>query len=43
MCVIAAFFARVLRVCIGCIGMGFLLVLQEVRQICKTRNQFAIN
>ena len=42
MCVIAAFFARVLRMCIGCTGMGFLLVLQEVRRICKTRNQFCM-
>src|SRR5712692_4319880 len=40
MCVIAAFFARALRVCTGRACMSFFLILQEVRPICKTRNQF---
>jgi hypothetical protein len=39
MCVITAFFARVLRMCLGRPYTGFLLIRQEVRAICKTRNQ----
>ena len=39
MCVIAAFFARVLQMCSGRPDTGFLLICQEVREICKTRNQ----
>ena len=39
---IAAFFARVLRICLGRPGTGFLLIRQEVRTICKTRNQLLI-
>jgi hypothetical protein len=41
MCVIAAFFARVLRGYAGRECIGFLSLLQEVRAIDKTRNQFA--
>ena len=40
MCVIAAFFARVLRGYTGRACIGFLSLLQEVRAICKTCNQF---
>jgi hypothetical protein len=36
--VIAACFARVLRGYSGRACMGFLLILQEVRRVCKTRN-----
>jgi len=43
MCVIAAFFARVLRICLGRPGTGFLLIRQEVRTICKTRNQLLLS
>ncbi len=42
MCVIAAFFACVLRRCTGRVCIDFLLILQEVRQVCKTRNQFSV-
>jgi hypothetical protein len=38
--VIAACFARVLRGYSGRACMGFLLILQEVRRVCKTRNKF---
>ena len=38
--VIAACFARVLRGYSGRACMGFLLILQEVRRVCETRNQF---
>jgi hypothetical protein len=33
---------HVLPVCIGRTGTGFLPVLQEVRRICKTCNQFNV-
>src|SRR2546426_5476038 len=39
--VIAVCFARGLHVCIGCAYTGLLLILQEVRRVCKTRNQFS--
>ena len=38
--VIAACFARVLRGYSGRACMGFLLILQEVRRVSKTRNKF---
>jgi hypothetical protein len=41
--VIAACFARVLRGYSGRACMGFLLILQEVRRVCKTRNKFLPN
>ena len=37
--VIAAFFARLLRMCPGHLFTGFLLIRQEVRAIFKTCNQ----
>lgn len=40
MYVIAAFFAHVLRGYTRRACIGFLLILQEVRRVCKTRNQF---
>jgi hypothetical protein len=39
MCVIVACFACVLHGCTGRAYMRFLPILQEVRVICKTRNQ----
>src|SRR2546425_9294062 len=41
MCVITAFFARVLRISLGRPCTGFLLISQEVRAVCKTRNQLS--
>ena len=38
--VIAACFTRVLRGYTGRSCIGFLLILQEVRRVCKIRNQF---
>src|SRR6266446_10689429 len=37
---ITAFFAPILRVCTGHACIGFLLILHEVRLVCKPRNQF---
>ena len=39
--VIAAFFARVFRLSLGRPCTGFFLIRQEVRAICKTRNQLS--
>ncbi len=41
--VIAACFTRLLQRCAGRTNMRFLLILQEVRAIGKTRNQFLVN
>jgi hypothetical protein len=41
--VIAAFFARLLRMCPGRLFTGFLLIRQEVRAMFKTCNQLTGN
>ena len=40
--VIAACFARVLRLCLGSPDTGLLCIGQEVRAMCKTRNQLGL-
>ena len=42
MCVIAAFFAHVFRISLGRPCTDFLFIRQEVRAICKTRNQLLV-
>ena len=40
--VIAVGFARVLRLCLGSPDTGLLRICQEVRAMCKTRNQLSL-